>query len=57
MKTYLFFRKDSLGQSVWYPIECKDDDAAKVQAEMNPGTVRVERIHPSGKSTVVWRQQ
>ena len=52
MKVYIFFRKEG-----WYPIECKDDAAAKLQAEMNPGTVRVERMYPSGKSKVVWRQQ
>jgi hypothetical protein len=45
---YLFFRKD-----MFYSLEMKNDDDARVNAECNPGTLRVEDI--SGR--VVWRQQ
>jgi hypothetical protein len=35
---YIFFR-----ESGWYPIECRNDEDARNQADINPGTVRVER--------------
>jgi len=44
-RMYIFFR---LGG--WYPIELRDDDDAKANAEWNPGTLRVEDI----KGRVVW---
>lgn len=47
MNIYIFFRNGA----VWYPLELKDDQEAKFNAELNPGTVRVETI--SGK--VVWQ--
>lgn len=37
MSLYLFIRAD-----VFYPIELRDDDDARANAECNPGTVRVE---------------
>jgi hypothetical protein len=39
MQVYVFFRSEG-----WYPIECKDDEDAKNQAETNPGTVKVEDV-------------
>lgn len=48
METYVFFRDGG-----WYTVRCKDDEAAKVQAEINPGTKRVEHIY----GRVVWRLQ
>lgn len=43
---YIFFRKDG-----FYPVDgIKNDEEAKRQAEINPGTIRVERLN--GK--VVW---
>jgi hypothetical protein len=45
MNTYLFFRKDG-----WYPLELEDDQHAKFNAELNPGTIRVET--PTGR--VIW---
>ena len=44
---YIFFRADG-----FYPIELKNDAAAKASAENNPGTLRVET--PDGK--IVWEQ-
>jgi hypothetical protein len=37
MKLYIFHR---LGG--WYPLELKDDDTARKNAELNPGTLKVE---------------
>lgn len=48
LRPYVFFRKEG-----FYPLELRDDEEAKRNAEWNPGTVRVEDIN--GK--VVWRQQ
>lgn len=45
MITYLFFRQDG-----FYPLELKDDQSAKENAELNPGTVRVETV--AGR--VIW---
>jgi hypothetical protein len=45
---YVFFRK-----GMFYPIEMKDDADAKVNAECNPGTIRVEDIN----GRVVWSLQ
>lgn len=42
---YLFFRKDG-----FYPVECRNDEHARNQAEANKGTVRVENV--DGK--VIW---
>jgi hypothetical protein len=47
-KTYIFFRKEG-----FYPLELKDDEDAKKNAEFNAGTLRVETIN----GDVVWRQQ
>lgn len=43
---YIFFRKEG-----FYPIECRDDADARVQAEMNPGTLKVEDID----GNIVWQ--
>lgn len=53
MQLYLFFRKDERGQNVFYPIELQDDEAAKKNAELNAGTIKVEDVD----GNVVWRQQ
>jgi hypothetical protein len=45
MKTYLFFRKEG-----FYPIQLRDDDDAKRNAEHNAGTLKVEDL--AGR--VVW---
>lgn len=45
---YVFFREGH-----FYPIELLDDEDAKHNAELNPGTLRVE----DHKGRVVWRQQ
>lgn len=37
MTLYVFFR-----EGMFYPIELADDDDARVNAECNPGTLRVE---------------
>ncbi len=37
MKIYLFIREET-----FYPIELQDDEEAKRNAEINPGTLRVE---------------
>lgn len=37
---YIFFRDTG-----WYPLELKDDADAIRNAEINPGTLRVENIH------------
>lgn len=37
MNIYIFFRDD-----MFYPIELKDDASAKRNAEINPGTLKVE---------------
>lgn len=49
---YIFFRREG-----WYPIELRDDEEARRNAEHNPGTLKVERMDRRGKSVVVWRQQ
>lgn len=43
---YLFFREGG-----FYPVECRNDDDARNQAERNPGTVRVENV--DGK--IIWQ--
>ena len=45
VKLYIFFRMEG-----WYPVELRDDEDAKVNAELNPGTLRVETI----KGRTVW---
>jgi hypothetical protein len=37
MTTYLFIRKEG-----FYPIELENDESARTNAEINPGTLRVE---------------
>lgn len=44
---YIFFRESG---AFWYPLELRDDNDARVNAELNPGTDRVEDI--TGR--VVW---
>ena len=39
MNTYVFFR-----ESGFYPIELADDYDARLNAEINPGTIRVETV-------------
>lgn len=46
MKTYLFFRAGG-----FYPVQLPNDEEAQRNAEINPGTLRVET--PSG--FVVWK--
>lgn len=46
MNIYVFIREGGM----FYPIKCRDDASARQQAEMNPGTVRVEDI----KGREVW---
>ncbi len=46
MQTYLFFRENH-----FYPVELRDDDDAKKNAEINPGTIKVEDV--AGR--VVWK--
>lgn len=45
---YIFFRADG-----FYPIELRDDEDARKNAEWNSGTLRVE----DAKGRVVWRLQ
>lgn len=45
-RIYVFFRDEG-----FYPIELRDDDDARDNAECNPGTIRVE--DHSGR--IVWR--
>lgn len=47
MTTYLFFRKDG-----FYPLEMRDDQDAKHNAEINPSTCRVETLD----GRVVWAE-
>jgi len=47
MQTYIFFR-----EGMFYPVELRDDADAKVNAELNPGTIRVEDI----EGRVVWAE-
>jgi hypothetical protein len=42
---YLFFRDGH-----FYPVNCRNDDDARNQAELNPGTIKVENV--DGK--VIW---
>lgn len=44
-KLYIFFRKGT-----FYPIELRDDEDARCNAECNPGTLRVE----AANGRVVW---
>jgi hypothetical protein len=46
-RIYLFIRTEG-----FYPIELRNDDDARKNAECNPGTLRVEAV--SGR--VVWRK-
>lgn len=46
MTTYIFFR-----EGMFYPIDLKDDEDARQNARVNPGTLRVETLG----GTVVWR--
>ena len=48
---YTFHRKGPDGQEFFYPIELKDDEDARKNAEWNPGTIRVEDLD----GNVVWR--
>ena len=45
LKLYVFFRERG-----FYPLELLDDDDAKLNAERNPGTLKVE----DHKGRVVW---
>lgn len=45
MEVYVFFREGG-----FYPFECRDDEAAREQAEGNPGTMKVE----TATGRVVW---
>jgi hypothetical protein len=45
-KLYLFFRAEG-----FYPLELKDDEDARVNARLNPGTIRVENI----KGDTIWK--
>lgn len=45
MLPYVFFRKEG-----FYPIELLNDEDAKRNAELNPGTLRVEDIN----GRVIW---
>lgn len=46
MEVYIFIRKEG-----FYPVELRDDDDAKRNAEINPGTLRVEDLN----GRVVWK--
>jgi hypothetical protein len=46
MKTYIFVRKEG-----FYPIKLKDDEEAKMNAEINEGTIQV--IDPLTED-VIW---
>lgn len=46
MTTYVFFRKDG-----FYTLELEDDQHAKFNAELNPGTHRVE----TSAGQVIWQ--
>lgn len=48
MQVYIFFREEG-----WYPVELRDDDDARRNAEHNLGTLRVENV----AGDVIWRQQ
>ena len=48
MQIYLFHRED-----MFYPIELRDDEDAKRNAECNPGTTKVENAITG---EVVWTQ-
>lgn len=39
MKPYIFFR-----EGMFYPVELRDDDDARANAECNPGTLKVENL-------------
>ena len=41
---YIFHRKEG-----WYPLELESDEAAIENAQINPGTERVERLDGSMK--------
>jgi hypothetical protein len=45
-RVYVFFR-----EGMFYPIELRDDADARANAELNPGTLKVEDI--SGRT--VWK--
>lgn len=48
MNVYLFFREGG-----FYPLELTNDEAAKANAEANPGTIRVENAVT--KALVWWK--
>lgn len=46
--TYIFYR-----ENMFYMVELKDDKDAKANAEVNPGTIRVEDM----RGNIVWRHK
>lgn len=47
MNVYVFKR-----EGFFYPLELPDDDTARRNAEINPGTTEVIRMHPLPEETV-----
>lgn len=50
MDNYIFFRILD-GKEIWYPIQLENDAVAIANAEINPGTTRVEDLN----SRIVWK--
>ena len=51
--TYIFHREDE----GFYPLELSNDDEAVANAELNKGTVRVDRVLKNGEYEVVWEKK
>ena len=51
--TYIFHREDD----GFYPLELSNDDEAVANAELNKGTVRVDRVLQNGEYEVVWEKK
>ena len=51
--TYIFHREDD----GLYPLELSNDDEAVANAELNKGTVRVDRVLQNGEYEVVWEKK
>ena len=50
--TYIFHREDD----GFYPLELSNDDEAVANAELNKGTVRVDRVLQNGERIVTGKQ-
>lgn len=48
MTIYIFFREEG-----WYPLTLRDDSDAILNAEQNPGTLKVENLN----GELIWKKE